>query len=72
MPGADTGHGNTTVTTSSSLGCASGTEVTGYTINGGGHAWPNGVPIGSTEDVGITTRQFDASELIWTFLSRHL
>jgi polyhydroxybutyrate depolymerase len=68
----DTAHDNTTVTTSSSTGCASGTEVTSYTVNGGGHAWPNGQPIGNTEDVGITTRQFDASELIWIFMGRHL
>jgi polyhydroxybutyrate depolymerase len=64
-------HDTTTVTTSTFTGCMSGTEVTSYTVNGGGHAWPNGVPIGSTDDVGITTRQFDASELIWTFMERH-
>ena len=48
------------------------TEVTGYLITGGGHAWPGGTPLGSTDEFGITSRQFDASELIWTFLSRHL
>jgi poly(3-hydroxybutyrate) depolymerase len=41
-------------------------------VNGGGHAWPGGTPLGSTDEYGITSRQFDASELIWTFLSRHL
>jgi polyhydroxybutyrate depolymerase len=46
--------------------------VTGYLVNGGGHAWPGGKPLGGTDEFGVTTRQFDASELIWDFLSRHL
>jgi polyhydroxybutyrate depolymerase len=67
----DTAHDETTVTTSSLTGCMSGSEVTSYIVKGGGHAWPNGTPIGSIDDMGITTRQFDASELIWTFMQRH-
>lgn len=68
----DVAHDQTSVTTTSFTGCASGTEVTGYTVHGGGHAWPNGEAVGSKAEVGVTTQQFDASELIWTFLSRHL
>jgi len=67
----DTAHDLTTVTIASFTGCLDGTEVTGYFVNGGGHAWPGGKPVGSVDAFGITTRQFDASELIWTFLSRH-
>ena len=67
----DIAHDKTTVTTTSRTGCASGSEVVGYTVNGGGHAWPGGEPLGSIEEFGVTTQQFDAGELIWTFLSRH-
>jgi polyhydroxybutyrate depolymerase len=66
----DVAHDHTTVTIASFTECRDGTEVTGYLVNGGGHAWPGGKPVGG--DLGITSRQFDASELIWTFLSRHM
>ena len=68
----DVAHDGTTVTIASFVGCSEGTEVTGYLVNGGGHAWPGGRPLGSTDEFGRTSRQFDASELIWTFLSHHL
>ena len=41
-------------------------------VIGGGHAWPGGMPLGSTDEFGITSGQFDTSELIWTFLKRHI
>jgi polyhydroxybutyrate depolymerase len=68
---SDAAVDQTTVTISSFIDCRGGTEVTGYLVNGGGHAWPGGKPLGGTDEVGVTTRQFDASELIWDFLSRH-
>jgi polyhydroxybutyrate depolymerase len=68
---ADTAHDKTAVTTLSYSGCASGTEVTGYSVEGGGHAWPGGASLGSSEEFGVTSRQLDASELIWSFLDRH-
>jgi polyhydroxybutyrate depolymerase len=61
----------TKVAITSFTGCSSGTEVTGYLVIGGGHAWPGGRPIGSVDEFGRTSREFDASELIWTFLSSH-
>ncbi len=67
----DVAHDETTVTIASFTGCVGETEVTGYLVNGGGHAWPGGEPLGSVDEFGRTTRQFDASELIWTFLDRH-
>jgi polyhydroxybutyrate depolymerase len=70
-PVATTAHDNTTVTTLTYSGCSSGTEVTGDAVNGGGHAWPGGEPIGIIDDVGVTSQQIDASELIWSFLDRH-
>jgi polyhydroxybutyrate depolymerase len=68
---SDAAVDQTTVTISSFTDCRGGTEVTGYLVNGGGHAWPGGKPLGGTDEVGVTTRQFDASELIWDFFSRH-
>jgi polyhydroxybutyrate depolymerase len=68
----DVAHDHTTVTVATFADCLRGTEVTGYLVNHGGHAWPGGKPLGSSDEFGITTQQFDASELIWTFLSRHL
>jgi polyhydroxybutyrate depolymerase len=68
----DAVNDGTTVTVTSFTGCASGTEVTGYFVVGGGHAWPGGQPLGSTDEFGRTSREFDASELIWEFLSRHM
>jgi polyhydroxybutyrate depolymerase len=68
----DVAHDLTTVTIESFTGCQGGTEVTGFFVEGGGHTWPGGLPVGSVDELGITTRQFDASELIWTFFSRHI
>jgi len=67
----DVAHDGTTVTTVSFTGCFGGTEVTGYLVNGGGHAWPGGESLGGADEFGVTSNQFSASELIWTFLSRH-
>jgi polyhydroxybutyrate depolymerase len=68
----DVAHDRTSVAISTFQDCSKRTEVTGYLITGGGHAWPGGQALGSTEEFGVTTKQFDASELIWTFLSRHV
>lgn len=40
----DTAHDGTTVTIASFMRCLGGTEVTGYLVEGGGHAWPRSVP----------------------------
>jgi polyhydroxybutyrate depolymerase len=44
-------------------------EVIFYVIEGGGHTWPGGNPrlIG----VGITSKTFSASQVIWQFFSEH-
>lgn len=68
---AGTGHDSTTVTALTYAGCAAGTEVIGYAVKGGGHAWPGGEPVGDIDQFGTTSQQFDASEVIWSFLDRH-
>jgi len=68
---ADSAHDNTSVTTLSYSSCGSGSEVVGFVVDGGGHAWPGGEPVGSAEDMGVTSQQFDTGEVIWSFLDRH-
>lgn len=49
--------------------CASGQPVRFYTINRGGHTWPgNDVQVGLR---GVTTRDIDATRLIWELFSPH-
>jgi polyhydroxybutyrate depolymerase len=50
--------------------CKTGTDLVLYTVEGGGHTWPGGGFM-DPKFVGKTTRDFDASEAIWTFLSAH-
>jgi polyhydroxybutyrate depolymerase len=57
------------VTTYSS--CAGGSEVQGYVVNGGGHTWPGSVQYLPAAFVGKTTRNLDASSVIWEFLAKH-
>jgi len=52
-------------------GCRDGAEVVLYTVQGGGHAWPGGLPYLSGGLVGKTSRAFDAGEVIWEFFARH-
>lgn len=41
-----------------------------WTVVGGGHTWPgDGNP--SEAVVGVTSREFDASEIIWTFFEQN-
>jgi polyhydroxybutyrate depolymerase len=47
-------------------GCHAGADVTLYTIAGKGHSWP-----GSAMPARITTRDIDATDLIWEFFAAH-
>ncbi len=51
-------------------GCRAGAEVIFYTIAGGGHAWPGGVPL-PRFIVGQTSQAIDATAVMWEFFSRH-
>lgn len=50
--------------------CRDGTEVVLYAVEGGGHTWPGGRPYLPERLVGRTSRDLDASALIWSFFSR--
>lgn len=60
--------GNIVKTTYS--GGVDGSEVILYTIVGGGHAWPGGVPP-SRPGADVPTQEINASELMWEFFARH-
>jgi polyhydroxybutyrate depolymerase len=49
--------------------CREGRAVELYTIEGGGHTWPGGPPVGGS--VGRVTREIDATAVIWAFFAGH-
>jgi polyhydroxybutyrate depolymerase len=50
-------------------GCLGTGDVTLYTIEGGGHTWPGGPPVGRR--VGRVSRELDATTTIWAFFAAH-
>jgi polyhydroxybutyrate depolymerase len=50
-------------------GCGDGREVVLYTIEGGGHTWPGGPPVGRL--VGRVSRDLDATRTMLDFFDRH-
>jgi polyhydroxybutyrate depolymerase len=51
--------------------CRGAAEVAYYVVKGGGHTWPGGLQYMDESEIGKTSRDLDASELIWEFFSRH-
>jgi polyhydroxybutyrate depolymerase len=49
----------------------SGTDVVLYSINGGGHTWPGGFQYLPVWVIGKTSRDINASEVIWSFFKSH-
>jgi polyhydroxybutyrate depolymerase len=52
-------------------GCENGAEVVLYAVEGGGHTWPGGLQYLPESIIGRTSRDFDASEVIWQFFKEH-
>lgn len=50
-------------------GCAAGTSVELYTVEGYGHSWPGGEP--GFRGASEPTQEIDASEIIWRFFEAH-
>lgn len=48
-----------------------GTDVVLYEIKGGGHTWPGGIQYKPEAVIGKTSRDIDASEVIWSFFKNH-
>ena len=54
--------------------CANGADVEFYSIEGGGHSWPRDsffVQYLPVAIIGRACRDFDGTELIWEFFTRH-
>jgi len=58
----------TSVMRSQYSNCKNGANVVLYTINNGGHAWPQGNPYLRESVIGKTSQQLNANEVIWNFL----
>ncbi|HEY7126920.1 MAG TPA: PHB depolymerase family esterase [Ktedonobacterales bacterium] len=53
-------------------GCQQGSQVVFYIVQGGGHTWPSGFQYLPVSMVGKTSRQMDASQVIWEFFQKHV
>ena len=65
----DTVTDGTRVRRSTYPGCRDGRDVVLFTIEGGGHTWPGGPPVGRS--VGRVTRDLDATRVMLDFFDRH-
>jgi polyhydroxybutyrate depolymerase len=61
----------TFVTSKHYLNGKEGTEVILYIVDGGGHTWPGGIQYLPKWVIGKTSRDFNATEVIWDFFKRH-
>ena len=59
----------TTVAVTSFTQCPSDAATSLYTINGGGHTWPDSPYSVYTAYLGTTTKNLDATEELWKFLT---
>jgi polyhydroxybutyrate depolymerase len=50
--------------------CKDAAQVVLFSVQGGGHTWPNGEQYAPEAVIGKTTRDIDASEELWAFFSR--
>jgi len=70
MPDTDPDDGTRVIREEYSNGC-NGTEVSLYSIEGGGHTWPGGLQYLPERRIGRTSRDINANEVIWTFFQKH-
>jgi polyhydroxybutyrate depolymerase len=66
---SDTVRDGTRVSRAVYAGCTDGREVVLYTIEGGGHTWPGGPPVGRR--VGRVSRDLDATRTMLDFFDHH-
>lgn len=70
LPDSDPADG-TAVRREAYSGCRGGAEVVLYAVEGGGHTWPGGLQYLPEKMIGKTSREFNASEVIWQFFKAH-
>jgi polyhydroxybutyrate depolymerase len=61
----------TTVRRESYTNCHTGADVTLYAVVNGGHTWPGGVQYLPESTIGKTSRDIDATTIIWDFFAAH-
>lgn len=52
-------------------GCKAGSAVILYAVEGGGHSWPGGMKYLPELATGKTSRDINASDIIWDFFVKH-
>ncbi|NKF21521.1 alpha/beta hydrolase family esterase [Solimonas marina] len=64
---ADSARDGTATTLSHNEVCSSGAAVQLYTVNGGGHTWPEGTDANAMLHIGRTSHDFSATDAMWDF-----
>ncbi len=64
-------HDGTRVSRQEYVNPSDNTEVILYSVEGGGHTWPGGFQYLPAWIIGKTSRDIDASEIIWSFFKKH-
>ena len=67
----DNADDGTTVVKEEYSNPANGLKVIGYTINNGGHTWPDGKQYLPAFIIGKTTRNLNACRVIWDFFKSY-
>jgi polyhydroxybutyrate depolymerase len=68
---ADSANDGTTIHVKTIANCKAGSEVMTYEVEDGGHTWPGGTQYLPKLVIGKTTRNMDASEVLWSFFAKH-
>ncbi len=67
----DSANDGTTITKTTYKNESNNTEVISIIVANGGHTWPGGYGYLPERWIGITSRNMNASEEIWSFFKRH-
>lgn len=67
VPASEKGGKETKTLTFS--GCHDNAQVALYSVKGGGNTWPGGEQYSSEKEVGKTSSDLNANEIIWSFLN---
>jgi polyhydroxybutyrate depolymerase len=70
LPDSDPNDG-TRISSESFAGCALDTSVDLLIVSGGGHTWPSGIQYLPERFIGRTSKDIDATQVIWDFFVKH-
>jgi polyhydroxybutyrate depolymerase len=62
------GKGGTETKVDTFTGCQQGAQVVSYSLKGAGNTWPGGMQYQVEKQVGKTSEDFNANEILWGFL----